>query len=201
MMTLSIHPDKITIAVYDAQSRGLIRCPHGDSLTFPPGRNVTERSWASYPWNRRPGLQADTNASPKPTWQWITGMVRKWELEEESGLSNLLEMTLSDAETAAAPASLGIVRDEYLGKLRHECRKRISAVYGAEDAQDELFIRMRDGADATKDAERDRLRARYAKIKTWAMGVTAKSGFDAVNLSADATWTTTWTPPASAGRE
>lgn len=124
MPTASIHPDKITMAVYDAQSRGLIRCPHGDSLTFPPGRNVTERSWASYPWNRRPGLQADPNASPKPTWQWITDMVRKWELEEESGLSNLLEMTLSDAEAAAAPASLGIAREEYLGKLRRECRKK-----------------------------------------------------------------------------
>ena len=200
-MAGSIHPDKITMAVYDAQSRGLIRAPHGDSLLFESAAPITARSWAGYPWNRRPGLQADTNASPKPEWQWITEIVRKWELEEESGLSNLLEMTLSDAETAAAPASLGIAREEYIGKLRHECRKRISAVYGAEDAQDELFIRMRDGADATKDAERDRLRARYAKIKTWAMGVTAKSGFDAVNLSADATWATAWTPPAAAGRE
>ena len=122
-------------------------------------------------------------------------------MELAEGRWDFIEMPLAQAEAIAAAASLEKSRKDYLRDLRAECRKRIAAVYGGDDALDEVFIRLRDGADATKDAERDRLRARYAKIKTWAMGVTTKSGFDALDLSAPATWAVAWTPPAAAGRE
>ena len=201
-MTRMLNARDVSGAVQTAHAHGVIRQPHGTTLSGFKSACVTEKTWAAYPWRGRHCAPHDPLASPKPSWQWLVEAVRKMELAAlAEGRWEFISMPLAQVESIAAVHSLEKTKTGFLQNLRTECRKRISAVYGAEDAQDELFIRMRDGADATKDAERDRLRARYAEIKTWAMGVTAKSGFDAVNLSADAAWTTTWTPPAAAGRE
>ena len=190
----------ISVAVQAAHVKGVIRQPDGVTLTF-EGNEITEREWERYPWQGRRGVPHDPKASDKPAWEWIVEAVRKLELYERMGREDFISKPLAEVESIAAADDFEKAKTGFLQNLKDECRKRISAVYGADDAQGEVFIRLRDGADATKDAERDRLRARYAKIKTWAMGVTAKSGFDAVDLSADATWAAAWTPPAAAGRE
>ena len=191
----------ISVAVQAAHVDGLLRQPDGVTLCF-KSHEITKKAWEKYPWQGRRGVPHDPDASPKPTWEWLVETVKKLKYAElMDGRWDFIAMPLAEVEKIVAESSFTKSKKEYLRSLRDECGKRISAVYGADDAQDEVFVRLRDGADATKDAERDRLRARYAKIKTWAMGVTTKSGFDALDLSAPATWAVAWTPPAAAGRE
>ena len=71
--------------------------------------------------------------------------------------------------------------------LKAECRRRITAAYGADDWQDEMEIRVRGDATAEQNTERDRLRGVYrAEVARFAGADTGT--VDRFDPADDAVW-------------
>ena len=116
-------------------------------------------------WSAQAGFgecqEADRDASAKPTWAAIEA-----------------------AHAIAAPPAL---REQREGELRAECRRRITAAYGAADWQDEIEKRAGGRVSAEQDAERDRLRATHAALKAALAGLTLGE-LEAFKPADDASW-------------
>ena len=143
----------------------------------------------TFPWP-----DADGNEQIAPLWQdaWHR-FVWNPNLREEKSPKPLWETVQYAAAMAGA-----------LHDLDRICKQRITAGYGADDAEDEGFDRLRaaePGADAALvrritagHLERDRLRARHADIKAWLLSVTDRAALESVNLHDPGYWAATWTP-------
>ena len=105
---------------------------------------VDEPTWTAYGFNPPEYLPsfeiADPDASAKPTY--------------------------ADLIALSGPAQLAKTREDRLNTLRTECRRRITAAFGASDALDELFIREAGEATAEQHAERLRLLARHRALRS-----------------------------------
>ena len=108
--------------------------PGGDAPTF------SAETWEQYRWNP-PGSQAyeagafDDGASAKPTWAML--------------------------QAALGPAELAQAQHAAIADLHELCRRRITAAYGATSLDDEVLLRLRDGATADQNTERERLRTLF----------------------------------------
>lgn len=107
----------------------------------------TAAEWDAYPYNPPGDMAAipefravDPDATAKPTYA---------------------------ALRAAQARATADGRDDALLRLSDECRRRISAAYGASDWADEIERRLAARHTAAQDAERDRLRTRHAAVKAW----------------------------------
>ena len=151
-------PKQFELALGYLMAAGL-RLPHGIFPGLEPGgvrAFPAAKDWAFYQWNPPEYLvgqagfdecqEADRDASAKPTWAAIEA-----------------------AHAIAAPPAL---REQRQGELRAECRRRITAAYGAADWQDEIEKRAGGRVSAEQDAERDRLRATHAALTAALAGMT-----------------------------
>lgn len=146
------------------------------ALPAPTSDGVYPAGWASvFPgsvtWaiaRRRKAVTAqqalsdrDPSASQKPTWKKL--------------------------ETAFGPAMLIVHRGRLRLEIREETRRRITLGYGEASWQDEMELRARGGETAQQDTERDRLRARYAALRTSLDTMTMKQ-LEAFDPSDDTHW-------------
>ena len=122
---------------------------------------ATEEAWDAYQWNPPqygreypqdddPDIfeplqelysTVDPDASPKPTWEELTGALASWQLANK--------------------------RVDLLEELGEACKIRIIMAYGADDWQDEIQKRLRGDTTAEQDTKRDKLRATHKKFTTW----------------------------------
>ena len=129
--------------------------PHG----FVPGSCVggcssefTSATWAAYDWDTVGGVfpditAADPAASPKPSWSQLLAARKAAEVKQ--------------------------LRAQHSKALKAECERRIMAAYGETTLNDEILLRLRNGHTAAQDVERDRLRARYRRLKLAMMRMTS----------------------------
>ena len=76
-----------------------------------------------------------------------------------------------------------------LEALKSECSRRITAAYGMTEWRDEMEMRLRGESTKAQDAERERIRARYATLKA---RLNAKDIYDFAAESFDATLDSHW---------
>ena len=146
-----------------------IEPPYG----FAPGSNpggmtviTTKAEWDSYQWNP-PGflpeiMVPDPDALPKPTWATLVA--------------------------AASAQDVVVVAAQKLQALRQDCHVRIIKAYGSDSFDDEVGLRLRQGQTAEQDAERERLRTKYAEIKGNIEATTTVVALDAIVVDSDETW-------------
>lgn len=166
-------PEQFELAIYHLAADGLA-LPHGFIPGTEPGgvRPIADQAaWDFYQWNPPEHLvgvagfedyqEADPAAGVKPTWAAI-----------EAALA------------AAAPVE---AREEIATALRAECRRRITAAYGADDWQDEIEKRVGGRATEAQHAERERLRAKHAALEA-GLADMALAALEAFTPTADAHW-------------
>ena len=134
--------DEFRARLYRMAAAGTIRLPYDHVPEYDENTPVTAAWWGEVAWNP-PANSAytapDPGASAKPSWRTVTAAI-----------------TAADAEAA---------RIERPRRLKAESRRRIVRAYGADSVNDEVFLRLRGGATEAQDAERDRIRSRYAVLK------------------------------------
>lgn len=105
--------------------------------SYPGGVNLefTEEEWENYWWNPPRGYELpDPECSSKFSWRqliWADVQAKRVQLPEQ-----------------------------WSRELRAECHRRITQAYEADDAQDEIWKRLRGDNTPEQDTERDRLRAK-----------------------------------------
>ena len=128
--------------------------------------------WKTYEWNPPEFMpvnaellqqygDTDFDASDKPRWQEIRRAYEKFSIKSRLSI--------------------------YPDAMRHECRSRITSIYGADDLDDEILMRLRGESTTDQDTERDRLRD---KCKALVLSLNALSVEDLENydVSDDNLW-------------
>ena len=140
--------------------------PGGDAVTF------TAETWEAYQWNP-PGLgayavdDADDSADPKPTWAML--------------------------QAAVAPAELAQAQRRAVAELSALCRRKITAIYGEANLEDEMLLRLRDGETEAQNTERDRLRGLFQARRAAINAATTTAAVE--SLLAAAIADAFWAPP------
>ena len=172
-------PEEFGLAI-DRLVAGGLRLPYGFLPgTHPGGRSYFEmqEQWEDYGWNPPQFIaqyagpegspsaaysDPDPNADPKPTWAQIEAAVP---LAKMRDTATRLFVLLNDEESL-----------------------RITRAYGVRTVTDEILLRLRNGASAAQDTERDRLHLRRIEIETDIQAAQTPDELDAIDVSADALW-------------
>lgn len=144
----------------------------GSGLELIP--ELTETLWNNYQWNPpvhghedpEGTFELDDEAPPKPTWEKLMLAYKSFKIPADR-----------------------LFRVE---ELRFQCSRRISLAYGENSFEEEVKTRLNNDHTAEEDAERERLRARYAEIKAW---ILANDDLDRVDIYDDTVWEEGWSPP------
>ena len=169
--------DQFQIGINELVANGLI-LPHGINPASYPGGTVEAvctswARWRKYGWNPPEFMtvtdellqefgDTDWDASPKPSWQ--------------------------DIRKAYETSVPKLRRIELAKEIREETQRRIIIVYGADDLNDEILIRLRGEESAYQNAERDRLRAKGSALRASLDGLSLDTLKD-YNPGDDSLWT------------
>lgn len=149
--------------------------PYGLTPGESPGGAIptfTAKTWDEYGWNppgvpHYAGQPADPAASAKPTWAML--------------------------QAALAPAELAQAQVLAIAQLHELCHRKITANYGVKTSQEEIFLRLRDGATLAQNTERDRLRTLYRTRRDAINAATTPAAVETLIVAARAD--AFWAPP------
>ena len=158
---MTMTPDEFAAAIALLVRAGL-RLPYGafpgTQPDAPPKSLLTSEAWDGYGWNPPQHLAhatPDPDASRKPEWSYLLVLV------------DVVRRGRAEERTHAL--------------LRVEATRRISAVFGAETAQEEVWVRLAGGNTPERLALRDALLERYRYLRAGTLDLTADelAGYDA----------------------